>query len=69
MKYRITIQQDEDGIFIAKCPSLPGCVSQGKTRKEVLENIKDAMSGYLQSLKKHNESVPHIEEELVELSV
>jgi len=51
MKYRITIQQDEDGIFIATCPSLPGCVSQGKTRKEVLENIKDAMSGYLQSQK------------------
>ena len=65
MKYRITIQQDEDGIFIAKCPSLPGCLSQGKTRKEVLENIKDAMSGYLHSLKKHNESVPHVEEELV----
>jgi len=30
MKYRVTIEQDEDGIFIAKCPSLPGCVSEGR---------------------------------------
>ncbi|MDE1863573.1 MAG: type II toxin-antitoxin system HicB family antitoxin [Thaumarchaeota archaeon] len=68
MKYRIIIQQDEDGVFIAKCPSLPGCISQGKTREEVLTNIKDAISGYLLSLKKHNEPLPKIEEELVELS-
>ena len=67
MKYRITIQQDEDGVFIAKCPSLPGCISEGKTREEVLVNIKDAMRGYLQSLKKHNESLPSVEEELVEV--
>lgn len=68
MKYKITIQQDEDGVFIAKCPSLPGCISQGKTRKEVLVNIKDAVRGYLQSLKKHNEPLPHVEEESVEVS-
>ena len=69
MKYRITIQQDEDCIFVAKCPSLPGCISQGKTRDEVLANIRDAMNGYLQSLKKHGEPPPKIEEELVEPSV
>lgn len=68
MKYKITIQQDEDGVFIAKCPSLPGCISQGKTRKEVLVNIKDAVRGYLQSLKKHNEPLPHVEEDSVEVS-
>jgi len=68
MKYRVLIQQDEDGIFVAKCPSLPGCISQGKTREESLTNIKDAVNGYLQSLKKHNEPLPHIEEELVEVS-
>ncbi len=55
MKYSILIQQDEDGMFIAKCPSLPGCISQGKTREEALVNVKDAASGYLQSVKKHNE--------------
>ena len=68
MKYRVLIQKDEDGAFVAKCPSLPGCISQGKTREEALVNIKDAVSGYLQSLKKHNESIPYIEEELVEVS-
>ena len=68
MKYRVLIQQDEDGIFVAKCPSLPGCISQGKTREEALANIKDAASGYIQSLKKHNEPLPCIEEELVEIS-
>ena len=42
MKYRILIEQDGDGMFIAECPSLPGCISQGKTREDVLENIQDA---------------------------
>ena len=50
MKYRVVIDQDEDGIFVAECPSLPGCVSQGKTRAEALVNIKDAIEGYLASL-------------------
>jgi predicted RNase H-like HicB family nuclease len=68
MKYRVLIQQDEDGVFVAKCPSLPGCISQGRTREEALANIKDAVHGYLQSLKKHNESPPHVDEELVEVS-
>ncbi len=69
MKFRIIIEQDEDGMFIAQCPSLPGCVSQGKTRKEALDNIKDAIRGYLESLKKHNEPIPpSIEEEMVEVN-
>jgi antitoxin HicB len=68
MKYRIFIEKDEDGIFVAECPSMPGCVSQGKTRQEALDNIRDAIKGYLESLKKHNESVPSsIEEEIVEV--
>ena len=68
MKYRIAIEQDENGIFVAECPALPGCVSQGKTRAEALKNIKDAIDGYLASLKKHNEPIPpSIEEEMVEV--
>ena len=69
MKFRVVIQQDEDGMFVAECPSLPGCVSQGKTRKEALDNIRDAITGYLESLKKHNEPIPPpIDEEIVEIN-
>ena len=70
MKYRIIIEQDEDGVFIAECPSLPGCISQGKTRKEALVNIQDAIKGYLESSRKHNEPIPpSIEEEIVEVAI
>ncbi len=68
MKLRVIIEQDEDGVYVATCPNLPGCVSQGKTRKEATENIKDAIEGYLASLKKHGEPIPpSIEEEVVEV--
>lgn len=68
MKYRIIIEQDEDGVFVAQCPTLPGCVSQGKTRQEAVENIKDAIKGYLESLEKHNEPIPPpIQEDIVEV--
>ena len=70
MKYRILIEQDEDGVFVAECPSLPGCVSQGKTRSEALDNIQDAIKGYIESLKKHDEPVPPaINEEIIEVAV
>jgi predicted RNase H-like HicB family nuclease len=70
LKYRILIEQDEEGVFVAECPSLPGCISQGKSRKEALENIQDAIKGYLESLKKHNEPIPpSIEEEIIEVTV
>ncbi len=68
MKYRITIEQDEEGTYIAECPTLPGCLSEGKTREEAIQNIKDAIEGYLASLKKHNEPIPlPIQEELIEI--
>ena len=43
MIFNITIERDEDGVYIVECPSIPGCVSQGETRDEALENIKDAI--------------------------
>jgi len=43
MKFIITITRDEDGIYIAECPAIPGCVSQGKTEKEAQKNIQDAI--------------------------
>jgi predicted RNase H-like HicB family nuclease len=69
MKYRVLIEQDEDGVFVAEVPSLPGCISQGQTRSEALKNIKEAIAGYLESLEAHKEPVPPpISEEIVEVS-
>ncbi|MGA9055098.1 MAG: type II toxin-antitoxin system HicB family antitoxin [Terriglobia bacterium] len=48
MKLLITIYPDEDGVFIAECPSIPGCVSQGKTEEEAEENIRDAIKECLE---------------------
>jgi predicted RNase H-like HicB family nuclease len=70
MQYRVLIEPDEDGIFVAEVPALPGCISQGKTRNEALANIKEAIAAYLESLKKHGEPVPPpISEEVVEVDV
>lgn len=70
MKYRVLFEQDEDGIFVATCPALPGCISQGKTRAEAQANIREAIAGYLKSLRKHGEPVPPgIEEEVVEIAL
>ena len=63
MKLRIFVKQDEDGIFVSEVPELPGCVSQGNTRDESITNIKDAVSGYMASLKKHNEPSPFVTDE------
>ncbi len=70
MKYRVLIEQDEDGIYVAECPSLPGCVSQGKNRDDALKNIQDAIHGYLESLKKHNDPIPPpIQEEIIDIAL
>ncbi len=43
MKLTVTVTRDEDRMFVVECPSIPGCVSQGRTEKEALENIEDAV--------------------------
>lgn len=69
MRFRLIIEKDEDGHFIAQCPTLPGCISQGKTRAEAIKNLKDAIEGYIASLKKHNEPMPpSIDEEVIEIN-
>lgn len=55
MKYRVYLEPDEDGVFVATCPALPGCVSEGRTRIEAMENIREAIEGYLESLWKHGD--------------
>ncbi len=54
MKFRVLIEPDEDGVFVAECPVLPGCVSQGKTRDEAVANMRDAIQGYLHLQKAHS---------------
>ena len=43
MKFNVTLDRDEDGVWVVECPAIPGCVSQGKSRSEALESIKDAI--------------------------
>jgi len=58
MQFLVTLEKDEDGYIVAECPALPGCLSQGKGRDEALANIKEAITGYLASLRKHGEPLP-----------
>ena len=47
MKYTVTIDRDEDGVWVVECPSIPGCVSQGETREAALESVKEAIAACL----------------------
>ncbi|HEX9641353.1 MAG TPA: type II toxin-antitoxin system HicB family antitoxin [Candidatus Krumholzibacteria bacterium] len=68
MKYRVIIQLDEDGTYVAEVPALPGCVSEGATRAEALRNVHEAIEAYLESLKAHGDPIPpSIDEEVVEV--
>ncbi len=55
---QVLLYRDEDGYWVAECPSLPGCVSQGKTKEEALENIREAIQGYIRALQEDNIPVP-----------
>jgi predicted RNase H-like HicB family nuclease len=48
MTFNVTLDRDEDGVWIVECPSIPGCISQGETREEALANIEDAIRVCLQ---------------------
>jgi predicted RNase H-like HicB family nuclease len=48
MRFSVTLDRDEDGVWVVECPSIPGCVSQGQTKQEAVENIKDAISACLE---------------------
>ena len=70
MRFRVVIEQDEDGKFVASCPTLPGCWSQGETRDEARRNLAEAMQGYVEDLAKHGEPVPPpISEDVIDIDV
>jgi len=60
MKFAITFMQDEDGYIVVSCPALPGCHSQGRTKEEATANIREAIQGYIASMRKHGEPIPSI---------
>ena len=55
---QVILYKDEDGYWIVECPSLKGCVSQGKTKEEALFNIKEAITGYINALEEDGLPVP-----------
>lgn len=55
---QVVIAPGEDGCWVAECPSLPGCVSEGLTREEAIANIKEAIEGYVAALKDDGLPVP-----------
>lgn len=68
MKFRVLIEPDEDGVFVAEVPALPGCITQGNTRDEAVKNVREAIAAYLESLEAHDDPVPPpISEEIVEV--
>src|SRR4030067_731706 len=57
-----TFEQDEDGVIVASCPALPGCHSQGRTEEEAITNIREAIRGYIASMRRHGEPITTITE-------
>ncbi len=57
--FQVIIEQDEAGYFVAECPALKACYTQGKTYEEVLENIKDVIALCLEELRKQGKRIPH----------
>lgn len=53
MRFLITLDRDEDGVWIAQCPAIPGCVSQGKTREKALESVRKAITACLEVRAEH----------------
>ncbi len=66
---KVILYPGEDGYWVAECPSLPACISQGKTREEALENIKEAIQLYLEELKAQGRPIPADRTELVPIAV
>ena len=66
---QVVIYPGEDGYWVAECPSLPGCVSQGNTREEAAQNIKQAIHGYVAALEEDGLPVPEERFEVLVVAV
>ena len=68
MTRRVVLYPGEDGYMVAEVPSLPGCVSQGKTRDEALANVREAISLHEEVLRERGEPIPEDHVEIVEVA-
>jgi predicted RNase H-like HicB family nuclease len=55
---QVVVYPGEDGWWVAECPSLPGCISQGETKERAIENAKEAIQGYIAALREDNLAIP-----------
>lgn len=60
-KFPVIIEKDEEGFYVADCPDLQGCHSQGKTLEEAITNIRDVIKLHLKILKEENQDIPKLE--------
>ena len=67
-KYIVTLTPGEDGFIVAECPSLPGCVSQGRTKEEALNNVKEAIEGILEVRRQMNNPIAPPEVSVIEVA-
>jgi predicted RNase H-like HicB family nuclease len=68
MTRRVILYPGEDGYMVAEVPSLPGCISQGKTREEALANIQEAIALHVEVLQERGEPLPDDQVEMVEVA-
>jgi len=68
MTRRVILYPGEDGYMVAEVPSLPGCISQGKTREEALANIQEAIALHVEVLQERGEPLPDDRVEMVEVA-
>ncbi|MFB2982016.1 type II toxin-antitoxin system HicB family antitoxin [Microseira sp. BLCC-F43] len=66
---QVLLYTDEDGYWIAECPSLPGCNSQGKTKQEAITNIKEAIELYIEVLQEKGQPIPEDRFDMILLAV
>jgi predicted RNase H-like HicB family nuclease len=66
MQAKVALHQDKDGIWIAECLNMPGCVSEGETREEAVQMLQDAMRGWLAVMR---EDYPELSEQVLNVEV
>ncbi len=57
MKFVVTLEDGEDGYIVVSCPALPGCHSQGESKEEAIANIKEAIEGFIASMREQGEAI------------